>query len=72
MRYEDLLNDPNGTVSDVLEFLGLPDAGAFRERLRRYTFSTGRAAAFERDLDPASLKALEDTVGPTLARYGYQ
>ena len=40
-------------------------------RLARYSFETGRTDAYRRDLDPASLKALEDVVGPTLERYGY-
>ena len=55
-----------------LHFLGLPDAAAFRRRLRRLHVLDRSHRRLRRDLDPASLKALEDIVGPTLARYGYR
>jgi hypothetical protein len=71
VRYEDLLAAPDATFERVLGFFGLPLDDAFRTRLGAYAFQTGRADAFRRDLDPASLTALEEVVGPALERYGY-
>ena len=71
VRYEDLLADADGVVGRLLTFYGLDLDAAFRRRLQRYSFTTSRSQAYERDLDVASLKALEDVQGPTLERYGY-
>ena len=71
VRYEDLLAEPEVTIGRILTFFGLPFEATFRRRLARYSFETGRSDAYRRDLDPASLKALEDVLGPTLQRYGY-
>jgi hypothetical protein len=71
VRYEDLLAEPDATIGRILTYFGLPFDAAFRQRFARYSFRTGRADAYQRDLDPASLKALEEVVGPTLERCGY-
>lgn len=71
VRYEDLVAAPAGVIDKLLGFYGLEDDPAFRRRLSRYQFATSRSHAYERDLDVASLKALEDVQGPTLERYGY-
>jgi hypothetical protein len=71
VRYEDLLADADSVVGRLLTFYGLDLDAAFRGRLQRYSFTTSRSQAYERDLDVASLKALEDVQGPTLERYGY-
>jgi hypothetical protein len=71
LRYEDLLDAPEPSLTRLLAAIGLSPDAAFVERLRRYTFDRGRTAAYERDLDPASLKALEEAIGPMLERYGY-
>ena len=71
VRYEDLLADSASTIGRLLDFYDLNLDETFRVRLGRYTFAASRSHAYERDLDPASLKALEEVQGPTLERYGY-
>jgi hypothetical protein len=71
VRYEDLLTEPTSEIGRLLTFFGLPFDAAFRSRFERSTFRPGRADAYQQDLDPASLKALDDVLGPTLERYGY-
>jgi hypothetical protein len=71
LRYEDLLADPTHEIGRLLTFLGLPFDASFRHRFARYTLRPDRADVYQHDLDPVSLKALDDVLGPTLERYGY-
>jgi hypothetical protein len=71
VRYEDILADPRGQVTAMLEFLGLRWTPGFEAGFSRYTFSTGRRDAYHRDLDPGQLAVLENSLAKHLQRYGY-
>lgn len=71
IRYEDLLRDPRATTDRVLAFLDLPRHPSFERALDRMSFSTARATAYTRDLDPADLRTLEHLLAGHLERYSY-
>lgn len=71
VRYEDVLADPRGQVTAMLEFLGLEWTPTFEAGFARYTFATGRREAFRRDLNPGQLALLENSLAEYLQRYGY-
>lgn len=71
VRYEDLVADPAATVARTGRFLGLGPSGRFDRRLERFTFVREREPAFARDLDAASLRQLEGSLGAHLERWGY-
>jgi sulfotransferase family protein len=71
VRYEDLLADPPGQVTAMLEFLGLPWTPAFQAGFSRYRFASGRREAFRRDLTPGQLALLNESLAAHLQRYGY-
>jgi hypothetical protein len=71
VRYEDVLADPRGQVTAMLEFLGLGWTPTFEAGFSRYTFATGRREAFRRDLDPGQLALLENSLAEHLQRHGY-
>lgn len=71
IRYEDVVADPAAAFATMLDAAGLERQPQFDAALGRYTFSAGRTDAFRRDLDPANLDLLEQSLGPVLERYGY-
>lgn len=71
LRYEDILADSQSAFSDMLGFCGLCWSEEFSRGFGRYTFGTGRSQAFRRDLDPASLAALESSLADRLRGYAY-
>jgi hypothetical protein len=71
IRYEDVLADPPGQVSAMLEFLGLGWTPAFEAGFARYRFATGRREAFRRDLDPDQLALLDQSLAGHLKAYQY-
>lgn len=72
LRYEDLLDDPAQQVAKILEFAGLAPSPKFTAGLRRHTIEPARRTAYQRDLDPEDLAAVELAISPTLSRWGYQ
>jgi hypothetical protein len=71
VRYEDVLADPRGQITAMLEFLGLEWTPIFEAGFSRYTFATGRREAFRRDLDPDQLALLDQSLSGHLRCYGY-
>ena len=71
VRYEDVLADPRGQVSTMLEFLGLEWTPGFEAGFSRYRFATGRRQAFRHDLDPCQLALLDNSLAKHLQRHGY-
>jgi hypothetical protein len=71
VRYEDLLADPRGQVTAMLEFLGLGWMPEFEAGFSRYVFETGRRQAFRRDLDPDQLSLLERSLAEHLLAHQY-
>lgn len=77
VRYEDLAEDPDGTMGGVTDFLGIP--GFDRGLGERVWYINDRAAKI-RNMNPASLERLSDddvsrierTAGRRLDRYGYR
>lgn len=71
VRYEDVLADPRRTFGRVLDFLGLDWSAEFESGFRRHRFEPARRVAFRRDLDAASLTAMEAVMGDQLRAWGY-
>lgn len=71
VRYEDLLEDQDATMSRVCAHLGLRADAAFGRAMQRYRLDGGRRDAFRKDLAPTTLALVEEHVGRTLERYGY-
>lgn len=71
VRYEDVLSDPERELRAIAEFIGLRWSHRLATAAARFKFDTKRRNAFERDLTPEQLRALTDSMGPLLARYGY-
>jgi hypothetical protein len=71
VRYEDILAEPRKQFAAILEFLGLPWTSRFEAGFARHHFSTGRSAAFRRDLDQANLALLEGCLAGRLLAYDY-
>ena len=71
VRYEDVVADPPGRLSELLGFLGLEPTADFEGRLARHRFDGGRAAAYREELGLADLALLESSLGDHLAAHGY-
>ena len=71
VRYEDVLADPRGQVTAMLEFLGLGWMPEFEAGFSRYVFETGRREAFRRDLDRDQLTSLERSLAVHLHAHRY-
>ena len=72
VRYEDVIADPRRHVGAMLDFIGLQWTPDFERQFAGYPFVGGRLEGFRRDLDAASLAALERTIASTLRSVGYQ
>jgi hypothetical protein len=71
VRYEDVVGDPRGQVTAMLEFLGLRWTPEFEAGFSRYTFETGRREAYRRDLEPDQLALLERSLAGHLQAHRY-
>jgi Sulfotransferase family len=71
VRYEDVLADPRGQATAMLEFLGLRWTRAFEASFSRYVFETGRREAFRRDLNLDQLALLERSLAGHLEAHRY-
>ncbi len=71
VRYEDIVADPRGRLTEVLDHLGLGWTPRFESGFARYDFGSGRTEAFRRDLAPADVKAMEEVLGDSLSALGY-
>ncbi len=71
IRYEDVLEDPHARLREILEHIGLSWNESFESGIARYSLSSGRKAAYLRDLTPEQVAAMEDVIGEQLAHYGY-
>jgi Sulfotransferase family len=87
LRYEQLVTDPAGTLEQVVEFLGLDPGGlegmlAFHEEadissrrmhaLVTRPVTTEAVRKWERDLAPAEVAFVEDVLGDSMQRHGYE
>jgi Sulfotransferase family len=71
VRYEDVLADPRGQVTAMLEFLGLEWTPTSEAGFARYAFASGRREAFRHDLDPDQLALLNNSLAAHLQCHGY-
>ncbi len=71
LRYEDFLDDPAEHCREILDFFGLSFTPDFAKQLNTFDITSSRKAAFEKDLEPRHLRAIENAIGPVLARNGY-
>lgn len=71
VRYEDVLADPRTAFATMLDFLGLEWDGAFEDGFGRHTIQAGRAAAYQEELTPAQLTAVQAVLEKPLSRWGY-
>jgi len=72
LRYEDVLAQPRESFARVLAFMSLPVTRAFEREIARARVDTGRARAFERDLDQGQLSLIESELAPLLLQHGYR
>ncbi|HEX5524709.1 MAG TPA: sulfotransferase [Pedococcus sp.] len=72
VRLEDVMDDPRGKTSEVLDFLGLGWTPEFEAGFARHTFQASRGLAWKRDLGAEHIALLERTIAKPLARYGYE
>jgi hypothetical protein len=70
-RYEDLVTDPPTACKRLLDFAGLAPHAAFDAALARTPFRADRLDAYRRQLDAASLAALDASLADHLRRWGY-
>jgi hypothetical protein len=71
VRYEDVLEDSTTQLTAILEHIGLSYTEAFEAGIARYSLTSGRKAAYLRDLFPEQVAAMEWVAGAQLARYAY-
>jgi hypothetical protein len=71
VRYEDVVVDPRGQVTSMLEFLGLQWTPEFEAGFARYVFNSGRRDAFRRDLDADQVALLDKSLAGHLQGHGY-
>jgi hypothetical protein len=71
IRYEDLVADPPISCKRLLDFAGLAPHPAFDAALARTPFRADRVDDYRRQLDPASLVALDESLAGHLRRWGY-
>jgi hypothetical protein len=71
VRLEDFMDDPRGRTGEVLDFLGLPWTRDYEAGFLKHTFQASRGVAWQRDLGPDHIAALERTIAKPLAAYGY-
>jgi hypothetical protein len=86
VKYEDLVQNPAGTLDGILEYLGLetsdPEkadllsaAFAQSEELRNHRTTESIEASlgrWKRDLDPSLHPVVQDAFGEFLAEFGYE
>lgn len=71
VRFEDVVAEPAATFVRIADFAGLAPDPRFDGGVARHPFSTGRTAAFRRDLAPAQVDALSRSLAGHLRRWGY-
>lgn len=71
VRYEDVLAEPRPHFERMLSHVGLSWSDRFDAGLSRHPLRSGRADSFRRDLHGRDVTALEEAIGPMLARFGY-
>jgi hypothetical protein len=72
VRYEDIVADPRRWFGEMLAFLGLKWTPTFERAFVRHHFNSSRIEAFRTDLDPVSLRLLDESLATHLTRYGYK
>lgn len=71
VRYEDILDHPQESFAELLDFLGLPWDHGFQTGFERHEITAARADSFRTELAPAQLQAVEQVLAKPLARWGY-
>ncbi len=71
VRLEDLIERPVVETRRILAFLGLTWDGPYERGFRRHTFQASRGQAWQRDLSPGHILALERVLAEALVRHGY-
>ena len=71
VRYEDVVAEPRKHIAGILDFSGLTWTDEFERAFAAYPFEGSRIDGFRRDLDPASVALLEQSLAPTLRSFGY-
>ena len=72
VRYEDVIAEPAREFGRMLEFAGLQPDPRFDRALERQPFESGRADAFRRDQDPATVERLTESLKDHLEKLGYK
>jgi hypothetical protein len=71
VRFEDVLADPESQFKEMTAFAGLPEDPRFRAAVSATVFARDRVEAYKRDLDPASIAAVEACLSRELHHWGY-
>jgi hypothetical protein len=72
VRFEDLLADPRARFKEMLDHMGLGEDQGFDRALSRTRFAGDRREAFRRELGPAAVELLEQSLADHLTRWGYR
>lgn len=72
VTYEQVLEDPRGEFSRMIDFVGLDWSSEFESGFRRHEIQPGRSTAYHRELTPAQLSVVEQCLAPTLEQWGYR
>jgi hypothetical protein len=71
VRYEDVVEDPRGSLEGILRFLGLRWNDAFERGFSRHTLRTSRTDAYRRELSATDVQQLERSLAGHLEQLGY-
>lgn len=71
VRYEDILADPRGRFSEMVEFVGLDWSPEFEQGFRRHAIESHRKAPWLSELTASQVSAMEKVLEATLPRWGY-
>lgn len=72
IRFEDVLDEPEGQFKLMLDFMGLPPDKRFDASLDQIEFQTDQRESFRRELDSHSVSLLENSLGEQLEAWGYK
>ncbi|MBO0844059.1 MAG: sulfotransferase [Nocardioides sp.] len=71
VRFEDVIADPESQFKEMTVFAGLPADTRFDAALSATVFAPDRVDAYKRDLDHASIAAVEASLARELHEFGY-
>jgi hypothetical protein len=72
LRYEDFVADAPGGLERVLDHAGLGRPPSFQRYVDAFEVTPGRTAAYRTELSVEDVRLLDEALGSSLRRYGYE